>query len=278
MDGLDRYLAEISKIPVLSREEERHVALRAMGGDAEAREQLIRHNLRFAFSMAKKLKASGVGLRLEDIVQEANKGLVRAAEDFDPDKGVKFITYAVWWVKAYVQRASAYHSRPFRVSSNGDRELWQLRRAKENLQARLKRDPKTSELSEVTGFPVSKVERLQGLWAQPVRLDEPQEDGDAPLIERFIHSSALQPEEPEIDSTCIHDALDAMEDPRDATILRLYFGIGCVHGRLGLEEIGLLFDITRERVRQVKDRALMRLRDGAYGPAIQDLNEGRKAA
>ncbi len=270
-ESLDLYLDEISRVPLLNREEEMELARAAFKGDVLAQERLARHNVRFVVSVAKKFQNRGVPL--VDLIGEGNLGLMTAARKFDPDRGVKFISYAVWWIRQAVQAAIARHGRPVRVPLNRTADLSRLGKTTTLLKERLGRMPTTEELARATGLTEEAVRSLSSLNTEAVRLDHPTREGDGnERMERFAlaeqegtdaHTMANS------QSADIEMALDSLP-PRDAKVLRLYFGLDDGQPRT-LEEIGRMMGVTRERIRQLRDRALIRLREGETGEKLKDL-------
>ena len=270
-ESLDLYLDEISRVPLLTREEETALARKAFKGNIAAQERLARHNVRFVVSVAKKFQNRGVPL--VDLIGEGNLGLMTAARKFDPDRGVKFISYAVWWIRQAVQAAIARHGRPVRVPLNRTADLSRLGRTTTLLKDRLGRMPTTEELARATGLTVEAVRSLSALNAEAVRLDHPTRDGDnSERIERFTNLDQEGTDTSTIANSQTQDieaALAALP-PRDAKVLRLYFGLDDGNSRT-FEEIGRMMGVTRERIRQLRDRALHRLREGEQGERLRDL-------
>ena len=281
-ESLDLYLDEISRVPLLNREEEMELARKAFKGNVAAQERLARHNVRFVVSVAKKFQNRGVPL--VDLIGEGNLGLMTAARKFDPDRGVKFISYAVWWIRQAVQAAIARHGRPVRVPLNRTADLSRLGRTTTLLKDRLGRMPTTEELARATGLPsrvacaatgltVEAVRSLSALNSEAVRLDHPTRDGEGnERIERFTSGEQESTDMSTMANSQTRDieaALAALP-PRDAKVLRLYFGLDDGNSRT-LEEIGRMMGVTRERIRQLRDRALLRLREGETGDRLRDL-------
>jgi RNA polymerase primary sigma factor len=269
-ESLDFYLQEISRIPLLKVEEETAIARRAFKGDVEAQEKLARHNVRFVVSVAKKFQNRGVPLM--DLIGEGNVGLMTAARKFDPDRGVKFISYAVWWIRQAIQAAIARHGRPVRVPLNRTADLNRLGRATTLLTERLGRAPTTQELVEATGLTRDAVRSLSALHIEAVRLDHPvRETDDRGRMERFVPTTQEATDTATLVSsqTTDLDAALAALPPRDAKVLRLYFGLDDGKTRT-LEEIGQMMGVTRERIRQLRDRALRQLRE-QHGDKLKDL-------
>ena len=266
--SLDQYLKEVSTHALLTSAQEIELGHRARAGDEVAVAELVRANLRFVISVAKKYQNRGVSL--SDLIQEGNVGLVTAARKFDPDQGVKFISYAVWWIRQAILSALANQGRSVRVPLNRASDLAKIFRERERLKQELRRDPTPQELSEATGLSPEIVESLQTLNAAEIRLDAPIGDSDdSQLMDRFIAEEAIVTEdevEERLLSERIDRALKTLQE-RDAKVLKLYFGLegGREHT---LEEIGDILGVTRERIRQLRDRALKRLREGEMGEAL----------
>ncbi|HEX5437492.1 MAG TPA: RNA polymerase sigma factor RpoD/SigA [Gemmatimonadaceae bacterium] len=271
-DILDQYFAEVSRYPLLKRDEERVLARRVQKGDQEATEELVRRNLRFVVSVAKKYQNRG--LPLIDLIGEGNVGLMTAAHKFDPDQGVKFISYAVWWIRQAILAALARQGRTVRVPLNRTADLSRVIKATALLREKLDREPTSAELSQLTGISEEIVQALSALNTADVRLDATVgRDSDRAMIERFALEE-LPNTEAQVIETFRHAELErALQTlpPRDARILRLYFGIDGDREHT-LDEIGQVLGVTRERVRQLRDRALKRLREGAVGEVLRDLS------
>ena len=269
-ESLDFYLQEISRIPLLKVEEETALARRAFRGDVEAQEKLARHNVRFVVSVAKKFQNRGVPLM--DLIGEGNLGLMTAARKFDPDRGVKFISYAVWWIRQAIQAAIARHGRPVRVPLNRTADLNRLGRATTLLTEKLGRAPTTDELVKATGLTRDAVRALSALHIEAMRLDHPvREADDRGGMERFVPLTQEGTDASTMANsrTTDLDAALAALPARDARVLRLYFGLDDGKTRT-LEEIGRMMGVTRERIRQLRDRALRQLRE-QHGDKLRDL-------
>lgn len=267
-DILDLYLHEVSKSPLLTPLQETAVARRVRDGDEDAVRELVTKNLRFVISVAKKYQNRG--LALVDLIGEGNLGLLTAARKFDPDHGVKFISYAVWWIRQAILSAIARHGRAVRVPLNRTADLSRVIRATENLRQELGREPTAEEISAAVALSVELVQALASLNTAEVRLDAPLTgDGERNVLERFMADGQADAEAQAMDQFLKEeiDAALATLTPRDAKVLRLYFGLDGEKEHT-LEEIGMLFGITRERVRQLRDRALKKLREGEVGRAL----------
>ncbi|KPJ84173.1 MAG: RNA polymerase subunit sigma [Gemmatimonas sp. SG8_23] len=264
-------MRDVSRHELITPEREKELGARAQQGDQDAIQELARANLRFVISVAKKYQNRGVSLT--DLIQEGNVGLVTAARKFDPEQGVKFISYAVWWIRQAILASLANHGRAVRVPLNRASDLARIFREKERLKQEKGREPSTEELAEATHLTPELVESLQTLNAAEIRLDAPIGDSeDSQLVERFITEEAAEPEvevEGRLLTETITDALSTLE-ARDAKVLRLYFGLEGEREHT-LEEIGNMLGVTRERIRQLRDRALRRLREGEKGNALESF-------
>jgi len=250
--ALDLYLEELSRYPLLTPAEEDEVARRAQEGDRAAFERLIRSNLRFVISVAKKYQNRGISFL--DLIQEGNVGLVTAARKFDPDQGVKFISYAVWWIRQAILASLAKHSRAVRLPLNRATELARIIRVRETLRQTLGRDPSIEEIGLEAQLEPATVDMLQSLNVAEVRLDAPVgASEDSQLADRFLIDETNLEESVEAVLLREHiaEALRTLR-PRDARVVRLYFGLQGEDPHT-LEEIGKLLGVTRERVRQLRD-------------------------
>ena len=267
-DILDQYLYEVSQTPLLTTPQEIAIAKLVRQGDPEAMQELVKRNLRFVISVAKKYQNRG--LQLTDLIGEGNVGLLTAARKFDPDQGVKFISYAVWWIRQAILASLARQGRTVRVPLNRTADLSRIVRTAETLRQELRREPTPEEIAKSTGLSLEVVQSLAALNTSEVRLDAPLDpDGDRSLMDRFIADDQSDAEEQAMDKFLTAEIEGALATlpARDAKVLRLYFGLdgGREHT---LEEIGGMLGVTRERVRQLRDRALKRLREGEVGRAL----------
>jgi RNA polymerase primary sigma factor len=267
-EALDLYLHDVSRTSLLSPEQELEVARRVQQGDEAAMQELVTRNLRFVVSVAKKYQNRG--LALPDLIGEGNLGLLTAARKFDPDRGVKFISYAVWWIRQAILAAVARQGRAVRVPLSRTADLSRVTRTFEALRQQLGREPAADEVAAVLGLSVEIVQALMALNIADVRLDAPiAADGDRAILERFLTAGPDSVDDETLQPFLIGEVDRALATlaPRDARVLRLYFGLGGGREHT-LEEIGAIFGITRERVRQLRDRALRRLREGEIGRAL----------
>lgn len=272
-DSLTAYLDEIRAFPLLSREEEGELARRIRTGDRAALDRLVCCNLRFVVSVAKKYQHQGVSLI--DLVNEGNLGLMRAAERFDDAKGVKFISYAVWWVRQAVIQAIAEHGHAVRLPVARAGTLYRLGRQAEALRQELGREPTQGEIAAGLEPADADVATAIPFLRSTISLDAPTgESEDGNLFDYLSDNTAPTPDR---DST-EHNLADAVQSalahlrPRDARILRLYFGFDGEEP-MTLEAIGSLLGITRERVRQLRDKALSKLRRSQTGAVLSSLRD-----
>jgi RNA polymerase primary sigma factor len=259
--SLDQYLKEISAYPLLAREDEVELATRIRTGDPEALDKLVRSNLRFVVSVAKKYQNQGVALG--DLINEGNLGLIRAAHKFDETKGIKFISYAVWWIRQAILQALAEQSRIVRVPLNRAGALHRIGRRSSALLQELGREPTVEELADELDLSEEEIERTLAISQTHLSLDAPLTPGeDNRLLDYLPDQFSAGPDdetyERALEST-VEEALGSLKE-REARVLRLYFGLEDGRDPMTLEEIGALLGITRERVRQIKEKALVRLR------------------
>lgn len=257
---LDQYLQEIGQIDLLKAEEEVELARRIKQGDQEALHDLTRANLRFVVSVAKKYQ--GQGLSLADLINEGNYGLIKAAQRFDETRGFKFISYAVWWIRQAILQALAEQSRVVRLPLNRIGTISKIRKLSAKLAQEHDRPPNLEELADELDIDVEKVREAMQHAGRHLSMDAPfNDEDDNSLLDVLPNDDGASPDETLMDESIkidIERALSGLH-PREAEITRLYFGIGREHP-LTLEEIGQRFDLTRERVRQIKEKALRKLR------------------
>ena len=258
--SLDQYLKEISAYPLIDRDEEVRLAKLIRDGEAGALDKLVRSNLRFVVSVAKKYQNQGVPL--SDLINEGNLGLIRAAHKFDETKGIKFISYAVWWIRQAILQALAEQSRIVRVPLNRAGALHRIGRRSSTLLQELGREPTVEEIAEELDLSEEEVERTLAISQSHLSLDAPITPGEENrLLDYLPDQFSPGPEDEAYEHALrqtIEEALSTLKE-REAKILRLYFGLDD-HEPMTLEEIGCLLGITRERVRQIKEKALARLR------------------
>jgi RNA polymerase primary sigma factor len=258
--SLEKYLQEIGKVDLITPEEEVTLAKRIREGDQRALEKLTKANLRFVVSVAKQYQNQG--LTLSDLINEGNLGLIKAAKRFDETRGFKFISYAVWWIRQSILQALAEHSRIVRLPLNRVGSLNKIGKAFSQLEQQYERDPSVEELAEMLEVSTDEVESTLNISGRHISMDAPFVQGEEnTLLDVLVNDDA-----PKSDGILMQESLSAEIDRSLATlterqreVIKLYFGIGLDHG-MSLEDIGEKFDLTRERVRQIKDKALKRLR------------------
>ena len=259
-ESLDRYLTEISAYPLIDREEEAELAKAIREGEGEALDKLVRSNLRFVVSVANKYRHRGVPL--PDLINEGNLGLIRAAQRFDETKGIKFISYAVWWIRQAILQALAEQSGIVRVPLYRAGALHRIGRRRALLLQELGREPTAGEIAEELDMSKEEVERTLTISMSHLSLDAPTASGEEnSLVDHLPDRHARGPEEEAFERSLrqtVESALASLKE-REARILRLYFGLDGGEP-MTLEDIGSTMGITRERVRQIKEKALERLR------------------
>jgi len=257
---LRSYLDQIGKTPLLTLEQETALARRVLKGDEAARQHMIQANLRLVVRIAKDY--DDFGLPLMDLISEGNFGLIKAIERFDPDKGGKLSTYAAWWIKQAIKRALASNGKTIRLPVHMVDRIGQMRRTTHRLAAELGREPHNDEIAQAMDIPVAKVVHMKSVANRAASLDQPVgEEGDATLGDLVKDESERSPFESlrtKSDLSEIAELL-AQLDPREADIMVLRFGLNG-ESPLTLEEVGVHFKLTRERVRQLQQSALMKLR------------------
>ncbi len=258
--SLDKYLQEIGREDLITAEEEVELARRIKKGDQIALEKLTKANLRFVVSVAKQYQNQG--LSLPDLINEGNLGLIKAAQRFDETRGFKFISYAVWWIRQSILQALAEQSRIVRLPLNQVGSLNKINKAFSRLEQEFERPPSADELATVLDLPEEKVKDTLRVSGRHVSMDAPFVDGeDNSLLDVLINKDS-----PNADNTLMSESLQKEIErslstltERERDVIKYFFGIGMNHG-LTLEEIGAKFDLTRERVRQIKEKAIRRLR------------------
>ena len=257
--SLDKYLQEIGREELVSPEEEVELAQRIKQGDQAALDKLVSANLRFVVSVAKQYQNQG--LSLPDLIDEGNLGLIKAAQKFDETRGFKFISYAVWWIRQSILQALAEQSRIVRLPLNQVGSLNKIGKALQRFAQENERRPSPAELAEQLDVPVEKIADTMKVSGRHVSVDAPFVDGednslldvlpneDSPMADSSLTQESLSKE--------VNRALEQL-NPRERDILKMFFGIGCQE--MTLEEIGAKFDLTRERVRQIKEKAIRRLK------------------
>ena len=268
--SLDKYLQEIGKEELISVEEEVELAQRIRKGDQEALERLTKANLRFVVSVAKQYQNQG--LSLPDLINEGNLGLIKAAEKFDETRGFKFISYAVWWIRQSILQALAEQSRIVRLPLNQVGSLNKINKAFARFEQEHERTPSAEELATELELPKEKVTDTLRVAGRHISVDAPFADGeDNSLLDVLVNTDS-----PNADRGLINESLDteverALEilTDREQDIIRYFFGIGT--SEMTLEEIGEKFDLTRERVRQIKEKAIRKLRQSSRSNPLKSF-------
>jgi RNA polymerase primary sigma factor len=258
--SLDKYLQEIGKVDLITADEEVELAQRIKAGDRRALEKLTKANLRFVVSVAKQYQNQG--LTLPDLINEGNLGLIKAAQRFDETRGFKFISYAVWWIRQSILQALAEQSRIVRLPLNKIGSINKINKMYAFLEQSHERPPSAEEIAKELDMTVNDVKESMKNSGRHVSMDAPLVEGEDSNLYDVLRSG----ESPNPDRQLLHESLRveierALETltPREADVIRLYFGLGDQHP-MTLEEIGETFDLTRERVRQIKEKAIRRLK------------------
>ncbi|NOX18465.1 MAG: sigma-70 family RNA polymerase sigma factor [Chlorobi bacterium] len=260
--SLDRYLQEIGKVNLITSEEEIELALRIKKGDQTALDKLTKANLRFVVSVAKQYQNKG--LSLNDLINEGNLGLIKAAKKFDETRGFKFISYAVWWIRQSIMQAIADQSRMVRLPLNRVGALTKIGKAASALEQELERKPTPEEIAQELEMSVEDVAYALKHAGRHVSMDAPISQGDdskSSLLDLLSNNEQPQPDKTLLEDSLKRDIESALStlSEREAQVIKLYFGLDNEHAAT-LEEIGEMLNLTRERVRQIKEKALLRLR------------------
>jgi RNA polymerase primary sigma factor len=267
--SLEKYLQEIGEVPLLTPEEEIKLARRIRRGDQIALEQLTKANLRFVVSVAKQYQNQG--LSLGDLINEGNLGLIKAAKRFDETRGYKFISYAVWWIRQSILQALAEQSRVVRLPLNRVGALNKIGKMYSNLEQEFEREPTPEEIAEQLEISPAEVTDTLRMSGRHLSMDAPFSQGEDNRLLDIVHNDNQPPPDSRLMQESLRQEIDralATLSPREAEVVRLYFGLGREHP-LTLEEIGELFKLTRERVRQIKEKALRRLRHTSRSKALR---------
>ncbi len=269
-DPVRMYLREIGRIPLLTYEEELELSQRIIKGDEEAKQKLAESNLRLVVSIAKKYL--GRGMLFLDLIQEGNMGLIKAVEKFDYEKGFKFSTYATWWIRQAITRAIADQARTIRIPVHMVETINKLIRTSRHLLQRLGREPTPEELSEELEMPIEKVMEIQKIAQDPVSLETPIGEEDDSHLGDFIPDDDSPAPQDSAAYTLLKEQLEEVMGtltPREAKVLKLRFGLEDGKART-LEEVGRVFEVTRERIRQIEAKALRKLRHPSRSKKLRD--------
>lgn len=267
--SLDKYLQEIGKVELITADQEVELAQQIKAGDQLALEKLTKANLRFVVSVAKQYQNQG--LTLGDLINEGNLGLIKAAQRFDETRGFKFISYAVWWIRQSILQALAEQSRIVRLPLNRVGSLNKISKAFSELEQKFEREPSADEMAQALDITESDVRDVMRLGGRHISMDAPFAGGEEnSLLDVLEDEGILTPDSTLLsDSLCkeVQRALTTLT-PREADVVSLYFGLNGEQS-LTLEEIGQQFDLTRERVRQIKEKAIRRLRHATRSKSLK---------
>ncbi len=259
--SLDRFLADIGKEQMISAEEEVELARRIRKGDQDALERLTKANLRFVVSVAKQYQNQGISL--PDLINEGNIGLIKAAKRFDETRGFKFISYAVWWIRQAICQAIADQSRIVRLPLNQVGTINKIKKEIARLEQELQRAPTVEEIAEAMDLPIEKVNEILKINNHPQSMDSPvSPDDDTKFSDTFIYNVEKDTDDKLINESLtseINEILYKTLNEKEIEIIKLFFGIGVSH-EFTLDEIGDTVGLSRERVRQIKERAIKRLK------------------
>ena len=269
--SLDKYLQDISKIDLITAEEEVELAQKIKRGDQRALEKLVSANLRFVVSVAKQYQNQG--LTLPDLINEGNFGLVKAAQRFDETRGFKFISYAVWWIRQSILQALAEQSRVVRLPLNKIGSINKINKTFSYLEQAHERPPSAEEIAEELGLSVSEVKQSLKNAGKHISMDAPFAEGEDSNLYDVISVSETPMPDTELVKESIREEIGRVLDTlseREADVVKLYYGIG-QSSTMTLDEIGSTFDLTRERVRQIREKAIRKLRKSAKSDLIQSF-------
>jgi RNA polymerase primary sigma factor len=267
--SLDKYLQDIGKEELITTDEEVQLAQKIRGGDQQALEKLCKANLRFVVSVAKQYQNQG--LSLPDLINEGNLGLIKAARRFDETRGFKFISYAVWWIRQSILQALAEQSRIVRLPLNQVGSLSKMNKVSSRLEQRFERPPSADEIATEMELPQHKVEETLRISTRTISMDAPiDQDDDLRFLDVFVSEDAPGTDEDLIRESLAREVQRSLSTlaEKEREIINLFYGIGVPHNYT-LEEIGDMFDLTRERVRQIKEKALRRLKHSSRSKLLK---------
>ncbi len=271
-DSLDRYLNELSRLPLISNEEESILAEKIKNGDDEALKKLVEANLRFVVSVAKQFQNQG--LSLADLINEGNIGLIKAATKFDPSRGFKFISYGVWWIRQSIMQSILNKSKLVRIPVNKTGSISQISNAINNFEQEHHRVPSYEELEALINIKSSVIKDMLHRRSSHISFDAPLTGADQgfTLYDSTADVKTRKPDDKLESESLISELTKLIEQlpPREAEIIKCYFGLAG-YARMNLQEIGDKFNLTRERVRQIKDRSIRRLRKSENSEALKSF-------
>jgi len=269
-ESLEKYLQEIGKVELITAEEEARLAVLIRQGDTAALDRLTKANLRFVVSVAKQYQNQG--MTLSDLINEGNLGLIKAAHKFDETKGFKFISYAVWWIRQSILQALADQSRIVKVPLNKVGLTGRINKAYSELEQLYEREPSAEEIAEFLNEDLEEVYASLGVTSKHVSMDQPIEQGeDGSLIDLMENKNAVPTDQHLYVDESLHTELErtlSALTPRQKEVIQYFFGLGIDHP-LSLEDIGARYNLTRERVRQIKDKAIMRLQEATQSNLLR---------
>jgi RNA polymerase primary sigma factor len=269
--GLDKYLHDISRVDMITPDEEVDLAKKIQNGDNDALEKLTKANLRFVVSVAKQYQNRG--LSLQDLINEGNLGLIKAAKRFDHSKGFKFISYAVWWIRQTIHQALAENSRLVRLPVNKINAIHKISAATSRLEQQFGREPTPGEISEITKITESDIRLSMQNYARTVSMDAPfnGEDADGNMYDVTEDEDAVSPESELLKESLKVEITRTLSTipSREADVLKYYFGLNNIQNPLLIEEIARRLEISPERVRQIKDKAIRRLRHNSRSKILK---------
>jgi len=269
--SLEKYLQEIGRVEMIGAEEEVQLAILIRKGDQQALNRLTTANLRFVVSVAKQYQHQG--LSLPDLINEGNMGLIRAAKRFDETKGFRFISYAVWWIRQCILQALADQSRIVRVPLNKVGVRNKVSKAAQEFEQQFEREPSAEELSEILSMDIEEVATTINLSNRHLSLDSPLgDDGETTMIDIFENNEASATDQQSLDESMTYEielVLNSLPE-KEQKVLRYLYGIG-IDTPMGMEDIGTKFNLTRERVRQIRDKALSTLRQHATSMRLRSF-------
>lgn len=270
-DSVKLYLTEIGQSSLLSPAQEQELAIKAMQGDKNAKNILIECNLRLVISIAKRY--SGRGMAMQDLIQEGNLGLIKAVDKFDPKRGFKLSTYATWWIKQSITRAIADQSRTIRLPVHMVETINRYKRISRELEQALGHSPTTQEIAAHLNEPESKIAEIEKFIQAPISLETPiGEENDSTLGAFLFDENEKSPTDNAIKNNLQENIKKSLSTltPREETVIRLRYGIDD-HKPKTLEEVGIIFNVTRERIRQIEAKALRKLRHPSRAKTLKDF-------